>query len=163
MALFVRFQGWLWSRILPTILFYPLLRAFNTNWHICIFYFFSIQQNISSSSRLSGSFLNCRCLFCLKEYLLPKWMNERKRADPYVKCLAHGLLSVGVTAFGAIIMIRMYCVQWEEPIHRVCSQLRQVAIFGLSAGISSTVLSLGKTTGSLSIVRSHEINCKNKS
>lgn len=109
-----------------------------------------------------GSFVNCWCLFCLKQYLLPKWMNEWMCANPYVKCLAHGWLPVGVTVLSAIIMIRMCCVQWEEPIQKVYSQLRQAAIFVLSTGISSTVLSLGKTTGSLSIVRSHEINCKNK-
>lgn len=63
----------------------------------------------------------------------------------------------------AIIMMRICCVQREEPIQKVCSQLRQAAIFVLSTGITSTVLSLSKTTGSLSIVRSHESNCKNKS
>lgn len=60
------------------------------------------------------------------------------------------------------VRVRIRCVPGQEPIEEDCSWLRQAVIFVLSTGNSSSVLQLSETTRSLSIVRSHEINCRNR-
>lgn len=59
-------------------------------------------------------------------------MSKRMEAKSYVQCLAVIMLTV-------IIIVRIWHVLREEPVHEDCSQLCQAVAFVLSTVISSIV------------------------